>query len=315
MPTAAESSPPVDEGRRAHFGDFYDSARTVADGAELLLVHGNCQAESLRIVLEGDDVRAVRMPPVHELTADDVPHLLRLLGATRHLVTQPVRDDYRGLPIGTGQLATALPPGATTLLVPVIRVAGLYPTHVLVRPTSDPGLSPPVVPYHDLRTLLAASDPSHADDHLARVPTVDQVRAVAAGSQEQLRRRERDHGTVVVSDLLDRPTFADARTLNHPGNPVWRELAHRVRERLGLAPGWQDPGRPLLDHLHAPRLASVVEAFDPGSAPTDHWLVDGVALPDQDVRRAHLDWYGRHPDVVEQGLERHRPTLDLLGLR
>ncbi|MFY0408169.1 WcbI family polysaccharide biosynthesis putative acetyltransferase [Solicola sp. PLA-1-18] len=297
----------VDQGRRAHFGDFYDSARTAARG-DLLLVHGNCQAESLRIVLQGDDVRAVRIPPVHELVAADVPHLRRLLGATRHLVTQPVRDDYRGLPIGTGQLVAALPAGATTVVVPVVRVAGLYPTHVLVRPTSEPGLSPPVVPYHDLRTVLTASDPAQG----RWTPTPSQVLAVAAASQGELRRREEAHGTVVASDLIDRPTFADARTLNHPGNPVWRELAHRVRERLGLVPTWADPGRPLLDHLHAPRLAAVRDAFGLDVEPTDHWVVGGQGVPDEDVTRAHLAWYAEHPDVVAQALERHRPTLALL---
>jgi hypothetical protein len=72
-------------------------------------VHGDCQAESLRVVLAGSPTfpyRTVRMPPVHGLTAADLPALRALLSRTPLLLSQPVHDDHRDLPLGTRQLAS-----------------------------------------------------------------------------------------------------------------------------------------------------------------------------------------------------------------
>src|SRR5690606_21457066 len=92
---------------------------------------------------------SVRVPPVFELTAQDLPHLHRLLSRTAVLVAQPVRADYRGMPLGTGQLATHLPAGAETVRIPVLYDASLFPWMVTVRHPERPEEDPPVVPYHD----------------------------------------------------------------------------------------------------------------------------------------------------------------------
>ncbi len=300
--------PPADTPRNRHYAGFYGLEGLEAD-APVALVHGNCQAESLRIVLDGPGLATVRLPPVHELTADDLPHLAGWLAQAQVLVTQPVRAGYRGLPLGWRELAAGLPAAARVVRVPVVRFAGLYPTHAIVRPPADPGLVPPVVGYHDLRTLAEAAG-------LGPLPALDvaRVRALAAHSLGQLRTRELAHDTEVVSTLFEQPSFAQMRTLNHPGNVVIGALAARVRARLGLPEHDGDPGRPLLDAIHAPREPAVVEAFGLEDAPREHWTVDGVRVPVADVRTAHLAWYAGRPDVVAAGLQRHAHALRLLGL-
>ncbi len=299
--------------RAWHYGEFY-GLRELADDAPVALVHGNCQAESLRIMLDGGGLTTIRMPPVHELVAADLPHLERWLRRAGLLVTQPVRDDFGALPLGTAQLAARLGAGVPVVRVPVIRFAGLYPTHAIIRPPGAPGLVPPLVEYHDLRTLVEAAARAAA----SRVPEARldaaTVRLVAARSLAELRKREAAHGTVAVSDLFETPAFAQMRTLNHPGNVVWREVAARVRERLGLPEHEVDPGRELLDAIHAPRLPAVVEAFGLTDAPRGHWLVASRALAVEEVREAHLRWYAEHPGAVTAGLRRHADALALLGL-
>ena len=295
--------------RRAHYGAFYGLEDVPAD-RPVVLVHGNCQAESLRVVLAlEDDLATLRVPAVHELEAEDLPYLAGWLERADLLVTQPVRDGYRGLPLGAGELTSALRPGARVARVPVIRFAGLHPCHAIVRPPADTGLTPPLVAYHDLRLLAEAA--GRREGH---VLTVAHVHAIAERSREELRRREAAHGTVVASDLFDRPTFAHMRTLNHPGNPIWAALAERVRAALGLRAGATDPGRELLDAIHAPHEAAVLEAFDLGGAPCPDWRVDGVVVAAEEVRRAHLGFYAARPDVVAAGLARHADALRALGL-
>ncbi|MBD8539748.1 WcbI family polysaccharide biosynthesis putative acetyltransferase [Frigoribacterium sp. CFBP 8751] len=305
------------DGRTRHYGDFYGLSEPEGDGA-IALVVGNCQAESLRIFLDGAGLTAVRMPPVHELTAADLPQLERWLGRAGLLVSQPVRDDYHDLPLGTAQLAAMLPREARVVRVPVVRFAGLYPAHVIVRPPSDVSLVPPVVEYHDVRLIAeAAGRPLPAD---ALRPAV--VRSVAELSLAELRRREVAHDTVVASDLFEvgagtegagTPRFDQMRTLNHPGNPVWTALASRVRDRLGLPEHVVDPGRPVLSSVHAPREQAVIDAWGLDAEPTDHWVVGGERVGADEVRRAHLAWYAEHPDAVEAALARHADTFALWG--
>ncbi|WP_068494435.1 WcbI family polysaccharide biosynthesis putative acetyltransferase [Pseudoclavibacter helvolus] len=308
--------------RLAHFAEFFASsdapdadasanistnANTNANEQPIGLAIGNCQAESLRLAL-GDDVRFVPTPPVHELEPGDLPHLESWLARASFLVTQPIRDDYRGLPVGTRQLSARLRAGARTALFPVIRFAGLYPFQAIIRPPSDTSLVPPLVPYHDLRTLAEAG----GVDALPRQASPAAVAAVAAESISQLRFREERHGTVAVSDLFERPSFAQARTINHPGNPVWLETAARVRRQLGLPEIELRVDREILNSIHAPREQSVVDAWGLDTEATDSWTVDGAHIDTDRVRSAHLDWYAAHPDAVEAGLARHGATMEAL---
>jgi hypothetical protein len=299
------------EARRVHYGEFYGLAELPSSGFGV--VAGNCQAESLRLFLDGGGMPWVRMPAIHELTASDIHHLNTLLAKADVLVSQPIQRDYRGLPIGTQNLIEALRPGAQTVIMPVIRFAGLYPTHVLIRPPADPSLSPPIVAYHDLRTLAEAADRLHASPTTLRPITPASVRAVGDRSLQELRSREQQHHTVVVSDMFERPAFDQMRTINHPGNPVWTELAARVRSELGHAPHTVDPNRQVLDNVHAPRSAVVAEAYDLASAPRSHWVVDQVDVADEVVRDAHLRWYEQHPTAVDAGIARHRAALEAMG--
>ncbi len=308
MVAPAGTSP--DQGRREHYGEFYGLRPLPDDGRPLLLVHGNCQAEAMRVLLAGvGEHRTVRVPPVHELEADDLPHLDRTLAATTVLVTQPVRTDYRDLPLGTAQVADRLAPGAVVVVVPAIRYAGLFPFQAIVR---APGVGdPPVVPYHDLRTLAEAATGTRP----GAAVRAQAVREVARASVDELARREQRHGAVVVSDLLVPAGAGAVHTVNHPGNEVLRGMAGRVLTRLGHDVAVPDPGRTLLDSVHTPLHADVLEALglDAGAVRAD-WQVGGQVVEDGAVREAQLRFYAEHPQLVPAGLERHRDTMALLGL-
>jgi len=303
-PATASSRAEAERGRREHYAEFY--GRPARSDVPLGVVFGNCQAESLRQTMPSS-IAWVRMPPVHELTIDDLPYLERLLARVDVLISQPVRDGYHGMPLGTRQLFARVRSSSATAVMPVIRFAGLYPTQVIVRPPSDASLTPPLVPYHDLRTLAEA----------AGVPlpelTASATLAIAGLSLEQLRSRESRHGAIPVSDLFTAPEFAQMRTINHPGNVVWTELAARASERLGVEGGPTDVGRPLLDSVHAPRSQQVIDAWQLDDRTSGDWTVDGHPVSDPERHRVHLEWYRQHPDALAAGLDRHAGALRVLA--
>ncbi len=294
-----------DPGRRRHYADLYEP---VEHDGPLGIVLGNCQAESLRQALAGATVRFLRVPPVHELVAADLPHLERVLASAAIVVAQPVKDDYHGMPLGTRQLLEVAA-SARSILVPVIRYAGLYPWQAIIRAPHDPSADPPIVPYHDLRTLAAATGAAPPAP-----PRPAAVRAIGEASLAELRRREQRHRTVQISDVLSSPSFALMRTINHPGNAVFERLAERVHTALGLDGEPRPLEREMLDRVHAPREAAVIDALGLDAEPRDHWLVDGAPVATDDVRAAQLAWYRAHPDAVEAGLARHADTMAELGL-
>ncbi|MGX1793690.1 WcbI family polysaccharide biosynthesis putative acetyltransferase [Microbacterium sp. NPDC055312] len=279
-------------GRRRHYGEFYGIAPLPESFGVVL---GNCQAESLRLVMDAPQRRFIRVPPVHEMTADDARRLHEVAAAAHTVVTQPVRDDYHDLPLGTRQVAAAT--SARVLTVPPVRFAGLHPFQAAIR---VPGIDddPPLVAYHDVRTLAEAAGLPVAS---ALDPAA--VRGVGRASIDVLREREATTD-IAVSDLFDTVTADHMRTVNHPGNAVWLPLGARVLDALGAAEGPVDPGRPLLDSVRAPLAAEVIEAWALSDEPQEQWIVEGKPVSDAEVREAHLAWYAEHPGFVAAATER-----------
>jgi len=286
--------------RRRHYAEFFGEAPLPA---RFGVVVGNCQAESLRLVIASDALPAIRIPAVHELTADEVVRLHEVLAHASFLVAQPIRDDYRGLALGTDQLRAALAPNATVVTVPSLRYGGLHPFQAVLR---LPGFEtdPPLVAYHDVRILAEAAGLPVA----ARLPA-EVVRAVAEDSVAELRRREDAGIDVHASDLFS-PVVADlARTINHPGNAVFLPLGERVVAALGAPGRAVDPGRPILAGVRAPLEEWVVEAWGLDAEPQPDWIVEGAVLEADAVADAHRAWYAERPEFVAAAVSRIAPLL------
>ncbi|WP_277245467.1 WcbI family polysaccharide biosynthesis putative acetyltransferase [Micrococcus terreus] len=344
-------TPPVDEGRRRHYGHFYGleplpAAQSSESGASgVLIVLGNCQAEALRQLITSRPDPAlppsVRIPPVFELTQEDLPHLQRLLAQTTVLVAQPVADDYRGMPLGTAQLAQLLPEGARQVRIPVLYDSGLFPWQVTVRHPDRPDEDPPVVPYHDLRTLAQAAaelgiegvhgfgvqegqavpDDGPAPDEgedtwgAPRLPlTAGTVQRLAADSLDRLRARESAHGTLTVTEELARLDEPGFHTINHPSNTVLALLAGKVRAELGADPSVAVPDRVMLGDVLAPIEQQILDGLGLEGPAREHWVVGGREVPDTEVRQAHLGWYRENPEAVRTGVQRHAELMRQLGL-
>ena len=311
-------------GRTRHYGAFYGLPEVDvpgADGRDVLVVYGNCQAESVRVLVElalGDAVNAVRIPPVFELTDADLPALTALLARTRYLLTQPVRPDYRELPLGTDQVSALLPPGATVLRWPVLRYSGLLPFQAIIRDPLDPGSDPPGVPYHDLRTLASAAT---GVDRLGIDLDPAAIRDIARDSRTELGRRETRDCDVGIHDLLDPAEAGDWAAINHPGNRILIGLVQRILAALGMGGSVRDPGRVLLGEVISPadpRVAQTLNVHRPGddrrAALPGSWRVGSQAVSAEEIHQLQWRWYSGRPQLIRAGFERHAATLARLGL-
>lgn len=312
------------DGRTRHYGSFYgvDSA-DARDERPALVVWGNCQAEALRIVLNGSPdlpYRTVRVPPVHELTEADMPHVRRVLAEARVIAAQPIRAGYRGLPIGTADVAAAAP-HARTVVWPVIRYGGLYPFQLIVRHPSKPSAVPAGVPYHDLRTVLAVREGRTDPGECALSEwdiDIDSGAIVAAArwSIDELARRERRYADIAISDVLLAAGAGAAHTVNHPGNAVLTILGTRILDAIGGAAPLP-PARELLGNVRAPLEGRVLNALgiDDGAVIRQMWKFDGEQLSQEQVRTVHMRWYADNPEFIDAALMRYAPLMDILGIR
>lgn len=305
--------------RSQHYGEFYQLRPLPAGRRPLIAVVGNCQAESLRLLLDATGtVRSFRIPPVHEWSRPELPLVRRALRHADVLLCQPIRDDYRGLPVGTRQLAALLPAEAVAHQFPVLRFDGLMPYQAIIRSPQEPGLNPPVVPYHDLR-ILAAAD--RGLDHRVDVtPGPAVLRQLAAMSVSQLARREARHGAIPLSDYLN--TTPVWHTINHPDNTTLVELARRVIARLqddDVLDGARKidvsapADRELLGGLQAPIAAAAAAALGVTRTVTgrDHWF---PRLEERQLVHQQLAFYRAHPEIITAGMNRHAERLALLEL-
>lgn len=320
----AEDRVPADAGRAEHYAEFYGVREL--PGPEVLAVLGNCQSEALRQLISSGPTSSavppsVRIPPVFELTAQDLPHLHRVLSRTSVLVAQPVREDYRGLPLGTGQLAEHLPAGGTTVRIPALYDNSLFPWMVTIRHPDRPDEDPPVVPYHDLRTLAEAAAELDGGPRAPEEPATvrlplapERIRGLAQASLDRLRERERAHATLPVADRIAGLAVPAFHTINHPANEVLVLLASAVRADLGADPAVAVPARTLLGDVLAPLEPQVLAALEVTGPSRAGWTVNGDEVSDALVRSAHLDWYRENPEAVRAGVERHRRLLADLGL-
>lgn len=277
-----------------------------------LTVVGNCQAESTRkLLMSSGQFESERIAPVHELSAADMEWFGSLIECTDVLVTQPIRDGYRHLPVGTSQLIARLPRGAVHVVVPVLRFDALMPYQAIIRDPDDPSLNPPVVPYHDLRILAAAA--RGLDTAANAFPDPAALRRAAAMSIGQIRTREQHHGAVTVSDYLE--TTPVWHTVNHPDNATLQVLAERILVQLGMKPDVETPEYEMLGELDAPIDPHSAAALEVEVTGRERWTRHGGGvIPADEIVARQLEFYRGRPGLVAHGLARHADRLANLGL-
>lgn len=301
---------------------------TIARGGRtpqpLCIVYGNCQAEPIRALLAScadftDRFEPVRVPAVHEVTAEQVPKLRRVLSAAALVVAQPIKPDYRGMPLGVDQIAADLPRGCQIIRFPALLYDALYPFQITV--AKDGGwVTTPLTLTHDLRTLCAAARGLTGGDAVRWVRNYrpPEHALLAAAEQASARLRQRESGTDIrIVDWITASPRRHARsffTLNHPARSVLGHVTDTVLAGLGFGmPSTADGPEPL-GLFRTPLEQPVIDALALDAEPARDWVIKGRQVSTSDVIGLHARWYQEHPDVVRAGLSEHAARIKSFGL-
>jgi hypothetical protein len=290
------------------------------------VVYGNCTAEPLRSLLAdsltfSQAYRTEPLPGAHAIASPATAARVRRTVAQASLMIHvPVRDDYRGLPVGSHQVAADAAADATRLTYPALFYDGLFPYQAYVR-ASDRTRDeiPHLAGYHDLRFVFCAAQGwpfEDARDWLAGFRGhPDGIRAWAWHAQQRVRAYEssldiRVGDRLFSSGLHHRSFF----TVDHPTNATLVELAARIHAALGLTYDPVEPAHPLLGTYQTPLDADVVEALALPTDPGTSWIVKDRAHPREQLLAEHLAFYAEHPAAVDAALSEHGERMRVLGL-
>jgi hypothetical protein len=316
--------------RRASYTQrrFESLARSGKRTRRLCVVYGNCQAEPVRALLASspefaENYEAVRIPAVQDVTAPQLARLQRIIRGTSLIVAQPIKDRYRGLPLGTDEIVALASRECRVIRFPALYYDALYPLQAYVHTEGGPSVPAPVSVYHDLRTLCAAAQGLSTDMAVTWVgeyrPPEDAVRVAAERARASIRSRE-SATDVRVYDWVVVPPGANPRsffTVDHPARFVLQRMANAVLDLLGLAGSADadaDGGREPLRQFQTPIEQPIIDALGLGCAAVADWIINGERVSAADVARAHLEWYRARPDLVRAGLAEHAERIAAFGL-
>jgi len=292
----------------------------------LCLVYGNCQAEPIRALLASSPefanrYEALPMPAVHEIPPSRLPALQTIIRASSLIIAQPIKDDYRGLPIGTNQIAALAPRDCIVLRFQAMHYDALYPFQFNVLGDDRLGISAPLTAYHDLRTLSAAArgfstnSAMHWLSHLR--PSQHALRTVADHAGALIRTRDSTTDIRLFDSIVARPGAGPPSffTVNHPSRLVLQRIADSIHEILGLTAATNEvDGRQPLGQYRTPIEQCVIDALGLSLEPTHDWVIDGRRVSTAHIVRRHLAWYRRRPDVVRAALDAHADRIATFGL-
>lgn len=300
------------------------AAATLRSGGKpSVVVYGNCQALAIHQLLASTPefirrYRLVRVPGAHEINRAEIPFVRKAISEAKIIVTQLIKDDYRGLPIGTSQIAQAKRSDADVITFPSIFYKGLHPYLVYVHASGPLGTpAPRTEGYHDLRFIHAASmsyGTAEASEWLATFEgDSNAIRESAAQSLRALQERE-DRVKIRVSHAIPSKGPTAFWTLNHPSNAILEEASAEVLKSVDIE-------RPrieideLLTSVRAPIHPDVMSAMAWDGEAGHAWTIRGKNVDDSTLLAEHLAFYRANPHVLATAVAEHRDLLSAFGFR
>ncbi len=280
----------------------------------LWIVHGGPQADPLRrLLFSATDAPylVASTPSADVISTDEIWHLRRLVAEADAFITEPLPKGYLGKPVGMDDLVPFLRPGTPVITFPRVHFEGLHPYQVGVQPGGL--VTPPVVPYHDLRTIAAVSGHTSREQAWGGGVSARALRECAAWSLVRMRMSEASTD-IRVADVVRTAGASAVHTVDRPGNALMLHIARGIQEALGVTTGIPEPEIDLLGQCSVPVSAEVAVALGFDAPTSSSWSVYGKELSIEEVDEEQTRWYHDHPGILRTLLAHQHARMDLLGV-
>ncbi|MCK6210811.1 hypothetical protein KZX45_09685 [Georgenia sp. EYE_87] len=297
----------------------------VRQNRPVVTVYGNCQASALRTLLQrspsfSNKFTIAWIPGAHQITAHQLPTIRKILRKTSIFITQEIKNDYRGLPLGTSQFVSALASGAQVVTYPVMYYRGLHPYLVYVHANGALGTpAPRTEGYHDLRFIAAAARrmrPAEASRWLEDYTgNAEWIRAVASESLNELKRRE-ERLDIKVSHAIAPLRDTAFWTVNHPSNDLMDVAVQGIMDALSLDSDVLAPlDYELLSSTVVPVHNHIRHALGYTTTSTESlWTIANTLTLEKRLLESHLEYYTARGEILEHALREHGEVLHRAGL-
>ena len=283
----------------------------------VIAVWGNCQAPAIAKILSSvpqvaENFDVLRLPAVQEIARGQLALARTLIRRADVVITQPVRSDYRGLPIGTEQILDHAPT-AQVITYPSMFYTGLHPFIVYVHASGELGTQAPLTSgYHDLRFIARANRVVAGLPQMTEGPWAHAIIDNARQSFEALQARERSLDVTITPSISGADSFW---TINHPSNRVLSYAAGQMLEALGINAPVPNPTRELLSDQVLPVSVEVRHALGlpPPTRSEQEWRTGGGRVSDEVVAEAHISFYQRRADILDTAVSEHHAALVRYG--
>lgn len=280
----------------------------------LWIVHGGPQADPLRrLLFSATDAPYIvaSTPSADSVSEEQVRYLRRLVAEADAFITEPLPAGYLGKPVGMDDLVPFLRPGTPVITFPRVHFEGLHPYQVGVGPGGTQ--TPPIVPYHDLRTIAAVSGHTDRERAWGGGASARALRECAAWSLVRMRLTEANTD-IRVADSVRNAGASAVHTVDRPGNALIVQIARSVQEALGVTVGVPESKVDLLGQCRVPVSAEVAEALGFEAPTTNTWSINGKELSIEEVDEEQTRWYHDHPGILRTLLAHQHARMDLLGV-
>jgi len=247
-----------------------------------IVVTGNCQSTALSRLLaallgsKGLKHEITTWPELHLIQENELPDLTSTLNSADLLLAMPVGDNYRGMPLGTSQLAEQCRPACQVTVYPNLYFKGYHPNydyirdiegnHITARTHSVYGQNP-FGDYHDqcAFAFFFSACPSLSAAVSQYNHFLEEIHEELASAHQKVlietlsEMRRREHScTFSLSDFIATGYKKERlfHSFNHPANALLLKVAQYAMESVdaGFSPSHEPAYETLPELLLHPQL-------------------------------------------------------------
>lgn len=210
------------------------------------LLYGNCQAEAMKFHFSkierfNDKYEFQQIKPVHLLTSEDIPELLKKIEETDLFIHQPVSDKYKGLKeLGSNFLKSKMKNGSVALSFPSIYFKGYNPEMIGLKNFNKTNYQGPFSYYDGQLMLEVFKGDKNVQSLIDKFNSADyfsekEVKEAFESSLNMLKQREQELD-LTVTDIIER-NFQKKKlfhVFNHPSITIISELMSKILNHLGI---------------------------------------------------------------------------------